>query len=162
MLQIIYCFYNLDADRTRRCFWCLCFDLREIHIDRAKLFNHAESLWCRDKQNIISLVYYSTVSSLWIKRESKLCYFQKICANKNSSKTSQLLVLARTGASVSPLRTSWMSKRSCLLLLCQIMINTRRNLAEFYKVSFAKSLASSQSSWPCFCNHLKKWPLPTQ
>ena len=89
---------------------------------------------------------------------SKLCYFQKICANKNSSKTSHLQVLARTGASVSPLRASWMSSRSCLLLLCQIMINTRRNLAEFYNVSFARSLAWSQSSWPCFCNNLKKWP----
>ena len=87
----------------------LCFDLRETHIDRAKL-DRAESLRRREKQNQASLVYYSIVSSPLIKRESKHFHF----------------------------------------------IKSRRNLAEFYKFSFARSSVSSRNSWPCCCNRLKK------
>ena len=60
--------------------------------------------------------------------------------------------LTRTVGSLSPLRTIWTSKRSCLSLPW-IKINTRRNLAEF---SFARSLVSSRNSWPCSCNRWKK------
>ena len=45
-------------------FLCLCFDLRETNIDCAKLFDCAESPQHREKQNQVSLVYYSTVGSL--------------------------------------------------------------------------------------------------
>ena len=75
----------LDADNRRDAvFLCLCFDLRETHIDRAKLFDHAESLRLREKQNQVSLVHYSIVSSPRIKRESKLFCFPKICSNTES------------------------------------------------------------------------------
>ena len=84
---------------------CFDLDLTETHIDGAKLFDRAESLRSRQKQNQASLVYYSIVSSPLIKRESKLCYFPKICSNTNSSKTWHLQDLTRTGASLSPLRT---------------------------------------------------------
>ena len=50
----------------------LCYDLRETHTDRAKLFDRAESLPRRERQNQESLVYYSTGSSPFLKRES--CY----------------------------------------------------------------------------------------
>ena len=70
----------------------LCFDLRETHIDRAKLFDRAESLRRREKQNQASLVYYSIVSSPLIKRESKLCYFPKMLEHK------QLKNMAFTGS----------------------------------------------------------------
>ena len=64
----------------------LCFDLRETHIDRAKLFDRAESLRRREKQNQASLVYYSIVSSPLIKRESILFYCPKnpwpCCCNR--------------------------------------------------------------------------------
>ena len=132
------------------------------------------------KKNQVSLVYYSILSSSWIKKESKLCYFPKICSNTNSSKTWNLHDL--TGTSVSPLRTSWTSKRSCLSLrrvseglsteaeglaglhpprwwnhLCDgIKMMTRRNLAEFYNIFYARSLVSSRNSWPCCCNRLIK------
>ena len=132
----------------------LCFDLRETHIDRAK-FDRAESLRRREKQNQASLVYYSIVSSSLLKGESKLCYFPKIYSNTNTSETLHLQDLTRTGASLSPLRTIWTSKRSSLSLPW-IKINTRRNLAEFYKVSFARSLVSTGNSRPCCCNRLKK------
>ena len=51
---------------------------------------------CYLEQNQASLVYYSIVSSPLIKRESKLCYFPKICSNTNSSKTWHLQDLTRT------------------------------------------------------------------
>ena len=127
----------------------LCFDLKgNIHY-RAKLFDRAKSLRRRDKLTQASLVYYSTISSPLITRESKLCYFPKICSNTNSSKTWHLQDLTRTikGASLSPLRTIWTRKRSCLSLPW-IQINTRRNLAEFFNVSFARSLVWSRNSWP--------------
>ena len=117
----------------------LCFNLSETHIDRAK------SLRCWEKQNQASLVYYSTVSSPLIKRESNLCYFPKICSNTNSSKTRHLQDLTHTGVFLSPLRTIWTSKSSCLSLPW-IKINTRRNLAKFCEVSFARSLVSSRNS----------------
>ena len=132
----------------------LCFDLRETHIDRAK-FDRAESLRRREKQNQASLVYYSIVSSSLLKGESKLCYFPKIYSNTNTSETLHLQDLTRTGASLSLLRTSWTSKRSCLSLPW-IKINTTRNLVEFYDVSFARSIVSSRNSRSCFCNRLLK------
>ena len=110
------------------------------------------------KRNQVSLVYYSIVSSPWIKRESKLCYFPKICSTTNSSKTWHSQDLTRNSASLSPLRTTWTSKQSCLSLPW-IKINTRRNLAEFYNVSSARNLVSSRNSWPCCCNCLR-WPEP--
>ena len=61
-----------------------------------KLFDRAESLRRREKQNQASLVYYSTISSPLIKRESKLCYFPKICSNTNSSETWHSQDLTRT------------------------------------------------------------------
>ena len=84
---------------------CFDLDLRETHIDGAKLFDRAESLRSRQKQNQASLVYYSIVSSPLIKRESKLCYFPKVYSKTNSSNTWHLQDLTRTGASLSPLRT---------------------------------------------------------
>ena len=45
---------------------------------------------CYLEQNQASLVYYSIVRSPLIKRESKLCYFPKLCSNTNSSKTWHL------------------------------------------------------------------------
>ena len=89
----------------------LCFDLRETRIDRAKLIDSAESLRRREKQNQASLLYYSIVSGPLIKRESKHCHFLTICSNRNSSKTWHLQDLTRTSASLSPLRTIWISKR---------------------------------------------------
>ena len=59
---------------------------------------------CYLEQNQASLVYYSIVRSPLIKRESKLCYFPKICSNTNSSKTWHLQDLTRL-VSLSPLRT---------------------------------------------------------
>ena len=41
----------------------VCFDRRETQINRAKLFDCPESLRRREKQNQVSLVYYSTVTS---------------------------------------------------------------------------------------------------
>ena len=61
----------------------LWFDLRETHIDRAKLFDRAES---EKKQNQASLVYYSIVSGPSIKRKSKLCYFQKYARTQTVQK----------------------------------------------------------------------------
>ena len=95
----------------------------------------------KKKRNQVSLIYYSTVDSPWIIGESKLCYFSKLCSNTNSSKTWHSQDLTRTGASVSPLRTSWTRKLSCLSLPW-IKINTRRNLAKFYKVSFVTKLVA--------------------
>ena len=69
--------------------------LGNIHY-RAKLFDPAESLQRQEKQSQASLVYYSTISSPLIKRESKLCYFPKICSNTNSSKTWHLQDPTRT------------------------------------------------------------------
>ena len=48
------------TEQTRRCFCRLCFDPRaKTHIDRAKLFDRAESLRRREKHNQVSLVHYS-------------------------------------------------------------------------------------------------------
>ena len=57
------------TEQKNRCFFCLCFDLKETHIDRAKLFDRAESLRRPEKQNQVSLVDYFIVSSLWIKKK---------------------------------------------------------------------------------------------
>ena len=65
------------------------------------------------------------------KKESKLCYFSKICSNTNSSKTCQSQDLTLTGASLSP-RTTWTSKRSRLDGYIAEL------LAEFYNVCFAQ------------------------
>ena len=131
------------TEQKRRCCWCLCFDLflknREAHIDRAKLFDRAESLRRREKQNQVSLVYFSTVNSpSWIKRESKLwsliISFQKYARTQTVQKTWHSQDLTSTGPSLRPLRTSWKSNRSCLALPW-IKIYTRRpgrNIAEFY------------------------------
>ena len=75
--------------------------------------------------------------------------------HKNSSKNWHLQDLTRTGASLSPLRTIWTSKRSFLKFLW-IKIHTRKNLAKFYKVSYDRSLVSSRNSWPRCCIRFKK------
>ena len=93
--------YSMERKSTKR---------RLNHIDRAKLFDRAESLPRREKQNQESLVYYSIVSSPLIKRESKHFHFLKISSNTNSSKTWHLQDLTRTSASLSPLRTIWTSE----------------------------------------------------
>ena len=66
------------------------------------------------KNNQVSLVYYSILSSSWIKKESKLCYFPKNMLEHKQFKNMEFTWSPGTGTSVSPLTTSWTSIRSCL------------------------------------------------
>ena len=110
----------------RRCFWCLCFDLRETHI-RAKLFYRAaESLRRREKQNQLlhfkqSLNNEGMWTLLFSQNPSKYARKRTV---KSSSKTWHYTGCNCTGDSVSLLRTSLTSKRSCLSLPWINEINT--------------------------------------
>ena len=110
----------------------------------------------KTEPSIICILLYSILSSGRITGESKLCCFPKIRANILEHK--QFKDMAFTGyiswclskSFLSPLRINWTSKRSW------IKINARRNLARFYKVSFARSWVSSGNWRPFCCNRLKK------
>ena len=57
------------TEQKRHYFWFLCFDVRETHWACKIVWLCRITATSRKTEPSISLVYYSIVSSLWIKRE---------------------------------------------------------------------------------------------
>ena len=98
------------------------------------------------------LVYYSILSSPWITRESKLCYFPKIWANILEHKQFKDDIHRYWCLSKSV--KNELDEQTVVFILLRIKVKTKRNVAKFYNVSLTRSLVLSQNSWPCCCNRL--------
>ena len=97
------------------------------------------------------LVYYSILSSPWIMRERKLCYFPRIWANILHQQFKDNI--HRYWCLSKSVRNE-LDEQTVVFILLRIKVKTRRNVAKFYNVSFTRSLVLSQNSWPCCCNCL--------
>ena len=132
-------------------FWVFFYP-QATRIDRAKFVRSCRIFVTLRKTEPSILVYYSILSSPWIMRERKLCYFPRIWAN--ILEHQQFKDNIHRYWCLSKSVRNELDEQTVVFILLRIKVKTRRNVAKFYNVSFTRSLVLSQNSWPCCCNCL--------
>ena len=150
-MSVATIFYNFYADRTKATVSSLFLSSGYTHWSRKIVRSCRITVTLRKTEPSI-LVYYSILSSSWITRESKLCYFPKISANILEHKQFKDNIHRYWCLSKSVKKE--LDEQTVVFILLRIKVKMRRNVAKFYNVSFTRSLVLSQNSWPCCCNRL--------